>query len=129
MTRVRHGLSVAIAVVAVLAAGGACGDDPPADLSADGAEGRRIANTRGCAGCHGSNGQGGVGPSFVGLAGSTVELDDGSTVVADEAYLRESIVEPDAKRVAGYDQRMPQVDLDDDEVAKIVQYIVDLAGP
>jgi mono/diheme cytochrome c family protein len=107
----------------------ACGEDAPSGLSNQAADGRRIAATRGCAGCHGSNGQGGIGPAFVGLAGSQVELDDGTTVTADEAYLRESIVDPSAMRVAGYDQRMPEVDLSDDELDDVVQYITELGTP
>ena len=68
----------------------------------------------------------GAGPSWVGLAGSTVELDDGSTPVADEAYLRRSISEPQAQRVAGYTIAMPENGLSEDEVDAIVAYILEL---
>ena len=50
--------------------------------------------SNGCAACHGANGQGGVGPAFQGLYGSEVALDDGTTVTADDEYLRRSIEEP-----------------------------------
>jgi cytochrome c oxidase subunit 2 len=106
----------------------ACGDDDSADLSPAAAEGRRVANANGCAACHGSDGQGGAGPSWQGLFGSEVELDDGSVVVADEAYLRKSIVDPAAQVTAGYQLRMPDNDLDDDEVDAVITYIRELRG-
>jgi cytochrome c oxidase subunit 2 len=124
--RPRPGTAVA-AAFALAALAVACGDDEPSvDLSPTAAEGRQIANSRGCAGCHGSDGAGGVGPSFVGLAGSQVQLEDGTTVVADEEYLVRSIVDPGAQLVDGYSLRMPEVSLTDDEVAKLVQYIQEL---
>jgi cytochrome c oxidase subunit 2 len=119
------------AVALVVAAGvsvSACGDDgtgPP--LSADAERGREIARSNGCSGCHGSAGQGAVGPPFAGLYGSQVELDDGTTVAADAAYLTEAIRDPDATRVAGY-PAMPGNDLDDDEIAAVVAYIRELSG-
>jgi cytochrome c oxidase subunit II len=123
--------AIAAAVVAgstALLAG--CGDGgASANLSEQAAHGRRIANRSGCAACHGADGQGGVGPAFVGLYGSRQELEDGTTVLADEAYLSESISDPDAKIVAGYSQRMPDNGLDDDEIADVVQYIRELTEP
>lgn len=68
-----------------------------------------------------------MGPPFIGLFGSDVELDDGTTVVADQAYLVESIKEPTAKKVAGYRLPMPQNGLTDEDVDQIVAYIIDLA--
>jgi len=82
----------------------------------------------GCSVCHGTTGQGGVGPSWVALAGSTVKLDDGSTVVADDAYIRESIVAPSAKKVTGYSTTMPPTQLNDDEVAALIAYIDSLGA-
>jgi hypothetical protein len=55
-----------------------------------------------CGNCHSINGTGGIGPTWKGLAGSTVKLSDGSTVTADQAYLIRSIESPDAQIVAGY---------------------------
>jgi cytochrome c oxidase subunit 2 len=43
-----------------------------------------------------------VGPSLKGVAGHSVRLDNGSTVQANEAYIRESILQPDAKTVNGF---------------------------
>jgi cytochrome c oxidase subunit 2 len=56
-----------------------------------------------------------------------VELDDGTTVVADAAYLRRSVVDPQAQLVEGYTVFMPTVDLNADEVDAIVAYIEELS--
>jgi cytochrome c oxidase subunit II len=119
-------LSVALGVAA-------CGsDDDSASGGGDGGgpadEGRDIADDSGCMSCH-RDGGGGIGPDWQGLAGSTVTLDDGSTVVADDAYLTLAITDPDAQIVEGYDIRMPSNDLGDDDVAAIVAYIQSLATP
>jgi cytochrome c oxidase subunit 2 len=84
--------------------------------------------THGCSACHGTDGQGGVGPALTGLYGSQVTLADGSTAVADEAYLAESIRTPGATKTAGYDIDMPANDLDDDQIAAVIAYIRALAG-
>lgn len=90
-------------------------------------QGRSIANANGCAACHGTSGEGGVGPDFVGLYGSTVQLDDGSSVTADRTYLVESIKEPSAKLVDGYSLPMPTNRLTDDEIDQVIDYIEALA--
>lgn len=64
--------------------------------------GRQLSWQLGCMACHSIDGTPLAGPTWKGLYGREVRLDDGSTVVADEAYLRESILEPDAKVVAGF---------------------------
>jgi cytochrome c oxidase subunit 2 len=114
---------------ALVGVGVACGADEQANLSAEAERGREVANANGCAACHGTNGQGGSGPGWQGLYGSEVELEDGTTVVADEAYLELAIVEPDAQIHAGYQLRMPVNDLDAGEVDAVVAYIRELAGP
>ena len=88
-------------------------------------DGRDIAKDNGCMSCH-REGGGGIGPDWEGLAGSTVTLDDGSTVVADGAYLALAITDPGAQVVDGYDIRMPANHLGDDDVAAIVMYIQSL---
>ena len=59
-----------------------------------------------CNTCHGEV-KGARGPSLTGLYGSTVRTQSGQTVVADEAYIRESIVNPQAKLLEGYPPIMP----------------------
>jgi cytochrome c oxidase subunit 2 len=116
--------------LALLALAGCASNDSDAgpELSATAAEGKAITRTNGCASCHGSNGAGGVGPAFTGLFGAEVELDDGSTVVADEEYLRRSIQDPASQKVAGFGLTMPTNNLSDADVDKVVAYIIELAG-
>lgn len=113
-------------------AGGSAGDAGDGSAAAvpagDAAEGGQLAQDYGCRSCH-REGGGGIGPDWEGLYGSTVTLDDGSTVVADDAYLLEAIVDPGAKKVDGYAIAMPVNDaLSDDEIASIIAYIQSLGG-
>ncbi len=98
------------------------------ELSAAGQRGQELVRSSGCAGCHGSSGQGGVGPAWVGLYGSDVELQDGTTVVADDEYLRRAITDPGAEIVADSHVPMPKNRLDDAQVADVIAYIRDLSG-
>jgi cytochrome c oxidase subunit 2 len=68
--------------------------------------GERLFTQFACNTCHIANGTGRA-PSLNGVFGANVLLADGSTVVADEAYIRESILQPNAKIVAGYAPVMP----------------------
>ena len=98
---------------------------------ADATRGERIARDTGCMACHSSGSQQLVGPGWADLYGSEVELADGSKVQADDAYLEESIVEPDAKVVAGFAPHlMPSYAgmLDDGQIAAVIAYIRSLAG-
>lgn len=86
--------------------------------------GELIVNQNGCFACHSTDGSIIVGPSWAGLYGSDVELSDGSVVVADDAFIHESILDPNAKIVAGFPANaMPQYTLSDDEVADIIEFI------
>lgn len=90
------------------------------------ARGEALTKEYACTACHATDGSKVVGPGWGGLHGSQVELADGSTVPADDAYLAESIRVPDAKLVAGYvPGTMPAYDqlLSDDDVNAIVAYI------
>ncbi len=66
------------------------------------ARGEQLFGQLSCTNCHNLNGQPGAGPALNGIFGTPVQLEDGQTMVRDEAYLRESILQPDAKIVAGY---------------------------
>lgn len=125
-TRPTHGrFAVGAAVLALVIGAAACGGGE-SDLSEVAQRGKDTALSNGCASCHGAQGQGGVGPTWIDLAGSDVELEDGSTVVADDAYLVRSIVDPDAEKVAGYTLPMPVNGLSDAQAADIVAYIKEL---
>jgi cytochrome c oxidase subunit II len=93
-----------------------------ADVSPE--AGQNLAVIKGCAACHAVDETPKIGPTWVGLYGSQVELDDGSFVLADEAYLIESIKDPNARIVSGYSKgSMPLVSLTDDEINALVAYI------
>jgi cytochrome c oxidase subunit II len=68
-------------------------------------------------------------PPLVNVYGQPQRLSDGTTVVADESYLRESILNPGAKIVAGYNNIMPtfQGQLDEEQLSQLLTYIKSLA--
>jgi cytochrome c2 len=66
------------------------------------ARGKSLYASDGCSACHSLTGGGGAGPSLKGVAGGTVSLASGQTVTADDAYLEQSIADPDAQIVKGY---------------------------
>jgi cytochrome c oxidase subunit 2 len=83
-----------------------------------------------CGTCHRLDGQPGRGPSLVGLFRKNVPLASGASVVADEAYLRESIVRPAAKLVAGYQPLMPTFEgqLSEEDILDLIAYIKSLGA-
>lgn len=87
--------------------------------------GKQLYQQQGCQGCHSLDGSKMVGPSFQGLYGMTDhEMDDGTTVTADENYLRESILKSEARIVAGYPNRMPSyANLSERQVSALVEFI------
>lgn len=101
----------------------ACGDDEPATPEA---RGRELADSLGCASCHGPDGQGGFGPPLAGLLGREVALADGTTVVADRAYLERSILAPGDQIVAGYTLPMPATSPSPQQLADLVAWIESL---
>jgi cytochrome c oxidase subunit 2 len=88
--------------------------------------GFQLYQVKGCIACHTVDGTPRVGPTFKGLFGKSVTVvADGKerTVVADEAYLRKSILEPNADVVKGYPPIMPPEKLTDSELDEIVKYM------
>jgi cytochrome c oxidase subunit 2 len=75
--------------------------------SSPAAAGRELYESLGCVSCHGANAEGGRGPALMGVYGSKVVLSGGQSVTADETYLRESILNPQAKVVTGFGPIMP----------------------
>ena len=92
--------------------------------------GAALFRSRGCSGCHGTNAAVHA-PELHGLFGRAVHLSDGSTVIADERYLRDSIMLPNLQIVAGFAPIMPSFagQLDEDEVLALVAYLKSLATP
>ncbi|MBE0569666.1 MAG: cytochrome c oxidase subunit II [Deltaproteobacteria bacterium] len=87
--------------------------------------GERVVKGAGCLNCHAVEGKEKIGPNFRGVYGSTVPLADGTSVKADEEYLRESIVDPGAKVVKGYPNVMPtyKTTLKPEEVEAVVEFL------
>lgn len=77
----------------------------------------------GCNACHGTR-----APTLAGLFRSTVKLENGQTVLADESYLRESILAPRAKIVSGYSTIMPTYkgQINEEQLSQIIEYIKSL---
>jgi cytochrome c oxidase subunit 2 len=94
------------------------------------ATGEKIFAELGCATCHRSDTQG-RGPNLKGLFGRPVLLEDGRTVVADENYVRESILEPNAKIVAGFKPIMPTFQglVSEEQLNALVAYVKSLSAP
>ncbi|MGI6209684.1 MAG: fasciclin domain-containing protein [Anaerolineae bacterium] len=80
---------------------------PSTELSALAQAGREQVRALGCTVCHTTTGETSIGPTFLGLYGSTVTLQDGTRVLADEGYLRRSIVAAHEQLVAGFPGLMP----------------------
>jgi len=91
-------------------------------------DGAALYRRAGCAGCHDVPA---IAPSLAGVAGRTVMLADGRTVTADEAYLRESILEPAAKVVATYPPSMPgyRGTLSDAQLTSLIRYLESWKAP
>ena len=95
-------------------------------------QGERVFEQLGCAGCHLLDRPGGRGPSLRGVYGSHVQLANGQSVVADDAFLRESILNPNAKLAAGYHANvMPsfQGQISEEGILQLIVYIKSLAIP
>lgn len=99
------------------------GDVAPAEW------GERLFKQRGCKGCHSVDGIERTGPTFENLYGSQHPLASGQSVTVDENYIRESILDPKAKVVAGFQPVMPsfQGQLSDDDIASIIAYLKTLS--
>lgn len=78
-----------------------------------------------CAACHSLDGSRVVGPTFQGLYGANRVFEDGSNVVADDNYLRESILNPSARIVQGYQNAMPAsyTGLSERELSGLIAFI------
>lgn len=100
------------------------GSDDPVE------RGKKLATQTGCVGCHSVDGSVIVGPSWKGLFGKQENISDGTTVAVDEAYVHESIVDPNAKVVKGFNPNvMPPVyatSLTEAQIADLIAYIQSL---
>ena len=102
---------------------GGIGDMTPAEY------GEVLYTQQGCHACHSVDGSRMVGPTWQGLYGKeNHQMADGSVVTADDNYLREAIVEPGAKVVAGYDNIMPASysSLTEEQLTALIAYMEEL---
>jgi cytochrome c oxidase subunit 2 len=91
--------------------------------------GPQLYQDKGCIGCHSIDGTPRVGPTLKGLFGKTVTvLTDGKerSLTADEAYLRKSLLEPNADVVKGFPPIMPPEKMTEDEIRELIRYIKEL---
>jgi cytochrome c oxidase subunit 2 len=104
------------------------GGGAPSDTPA--AAGERLYQSQGCVACH-VEGARIPAPLLTNVFGHQVTLQGGGTVVADEAYLRESIVDPQAKIVAGFQPLMPTFQglVTEEQLLQLVAYIKSLSTP
>ena len=102
-------------------AGGKASDSPVA-------AGGKLFQDLACSTCHKEKEQG-RGPILVNLFGKPVELQSGGTVVADESYIRESIVNPQAKVVAGFQPIMPTFQglVSEEQLLQLIAYVRSLS--
>ncbi len=90
--------------------------------------GERLYIQNACQACHSLDGRDGVGPTFAGLYGAERNFTDGTSAIADEDYLIESILEPEVLIVEGYDNVMvPYTHLNESELQSLVEFIRSLS--
>ena len=91
------------------------------------ARGEELFQQMACTTCHAADGTG-RGPSLAGVFGSQVKLGNGQTVVADESYIRESILNPQSKLVEGYQPLMPTFQglVNEEALMSLIEYVKSL---
>ena len=100
---------------------------PPVTTQPTGGPPAQVAS---CVACHTPDGRAGVGPTWQGIYGSEETLADGTTVTVDDAYIRESILEPNIKIVEGFQPNLMPPNfrdtLSDSDIDIIIEYIKSL---
>lgn len=89
--------------------------------------GQEISIEEGCIACHTVDGSLGVGPSWQGMIGRIETLDDGSSIVVDEEYFRESVRYAKRKMVDGYPNVMPSYFMDEEEIDALFAFASQLS--
>jgi cytochrome c oxidase subunit II len=124
----RRTLVLLLAALLATACGSGGDKEKGPPLAPQAAQGQRLVEQKGCLACHSTDGSRSQGPTWKGAAGSQVKLTDGATVTADAAYLRRSILDPDAQTVAGFPAalmaaRISPGTVTEEEASAIVAYI------
>ena len=91
-------------------------------------QGPKLYERMGCATCHTVDGTRKIGPTWKGVFGTTEHFADGTSATVDENYIRESILDPQAKIVAGYTPAMPTFKgkISDRGIGCVIAYIKSL---
>jgi len=126
-----HSSGELVGVLKLKATGGGGGGVTVPVTPAAIAAGKKAAEKYSCTGCHSINGTKSTGPTWKGLAGSTVRLIGGGTTTATDSYLVTIITDPSQLKVAGYDpgvmqEAVPAGEVSDAEAKAIVAYIKSL---
>jgi len=104
-----------------------------ASAAGDAARGKALLYEKGCAACHSFDGSQRPGPTYAGLVGKTRKVktqDVSRELVADEAYIKRSILEPNADVVEGYmPGAMPGLSLKSEEVEHLTAAILEIGAP
>ena len=90
------------------------------------AAGLKVLKSKGCLGCHSTDGSDKVGPTFKGLMGrdqAVTRAGRAVNVTVDDAYVRQSILEPNADVVRGFQPLMPKIDVTEADLDAIVAYL------
>ena len=93
--------------------------------------GPKLYQEKGCAACHSTDGSPRVGPTFKGLFGKTEKVMTAGkerTIVVDEAYIRHYILDPNVVHIEGYQPIMPKINMTNEELKALVDYIKSLKG-
>ena len=121
---------VAAALCALPLAAAACGGGSGSGSAASDSPGEKLYRQYSCASCHSLNGDEGTGPTFKGLAGSTVTLAGGKQVQATPAYLERAITDPDADVTKGFNAGLMTSSIDGfgledkpEDVQQLVEFI------
>jgi mono/diheme cytochrome c family protein len=97
----------------------------PQDRKKLAAEGANLYTSQGCVTCHSTDGSMRIGPSFAGLYGRKEELTDGTTVTVDDAYIRQSILDPNSQVAKGFVPTMTPYKgrISDEEIQALTEWI------
>lgn len=90
--------------------------------------GMLLAMEKGCVACHSFDGSAGIGPTWKEIYGMPRVMTDGSRRVADEAYLRKSMLDPAAEVVTGFENIMIPPELSEAEITQLILLIRELAN-
>lgn len=118
--------SVAVATSAPAESSTTDGSSDTSTVEVGVSSGQELSVSKGCIACHSIDGSVIIGPSWKGIYGTQEALEDGTSVEVNDAYIKESILNPAAKLAKGFQPLMPVLPLTDSEIAAVTEYIKSL---